>query len=151
MLWPGFLTSKREAHIMRQTLARSTIKTWCASEARDGRERNRIQDITVGMVGNKAEALSTHGGESNDFLDFCVEHLLGSVRDLPSRGSFVRCGAAVCKMLELFRLGGKMWGDPAGPGPTGMALGLGDQYLMAPPAHDSFVSEDPISIAHRTT
>ena len=50
------------------------------------------------------------GGETNDFLVFCVEVLLPRVRaKLLLADELTRCGTALCRMLRLFRRSDKMW------------------------------------------
>ncbi|CAK0827746.1 unnamed protein product [Prorocentrum cordatum] len=94
-------------------LTKSRTMAWYGQEDRAGRQRNRIQDLTVGMLNTKSEGISLHGGETNDFLVFCAEVLVHEVRDpLPDFETAKDCGNALCNMLSLFRRSDKKWGIP---------------------------------------
>eukprot|EP00959_Pyramimonas_sp_CCMP1952_P004962 103894-Pyramimonas_sp.AAC.1 len=63
------------------------------------------------MLGSKSDGISLHGGETNDFLVFCVVVLLQKVRaHLPEFQAFRDCGNALNIMLSLFRRSDKKWG-----------------------------------------
>ena len=111
---PAFSTASTRETRVQISLQRIKVMlfAWYSAEEKSGRMRNRLQDLSPGMLGEtENDMITLHGGETNDFLIFCMEVLLPTHgQHLPQQASLQRCGDALCVMLRLIRGGHDNWG-----------------------------------------